>query len=121
VPVPNTLIGGNGNGLQRSCTRSTAKGYSAVDVNVTDKQRLRFRLMGYTVLISPSTANTERSREAESQALFVSDVYIDGACILSLVERVQLRCKPVTVTSDQGVGDWHIFRIPIPSGLRRVR
>jgi hypothetical protein len=62
-PVPNTLVGGNGNWFGAKLhTFDQRKDTGAVDVNVTDKQRLRFRLTNYTYLeYQPLDGNTDRT------------------------------------------------------------
>jgi len=62
-PVPNTLLGGNGNWFGAKLhTFDQRKDTGAVDVNVTDKQRLRFRLTNYTYLeYQPLDGNTDRT------------------------------------------------------------
>ncbi len=62
-PVPNTLIGGNGNWFAAKLhTFDQRKDTGAVDVNVNDKQRLRFRLTNYTYLeYQPLDGNTDRT------------------------------------------------------------
>jgi hypothetical protein len=62
-PVPNTLVGGNGNWFGAKLhTFDQRKDTGAVDVNVNDKQRLRFRLMNYTYLeYQPLDGNTDRT------------------------------------------------------------
>jgi len=62
-PVPNTLVGGNGNWFGTKLhTFDQRKDTGAVDVNVTDKQRLRFRLTNYTYLeYQPLDGNTDRT------------------------------------------------------------
>src|SRR5947209_10453107 len=62
-PVPNTLVGGNGNWFGAKLhTFDQRKDTGAVDVNVNDKQRLRFRLSNYTYLeYQPLDGNTDRT------------------------------------------------------------
>ena len=62
-PVPNTLLGGNGNWFAAKLhTIDQRKDTGAVDVNVTDRQRLRFRLTNYTYLeYQPLDGNTDRT------------------------------------------------------------
>src|SRR6266404_3123723 len=62
-PVPNTLLGGNGNWFGAKLhTFDQRKDTGAVDVNVTDKHRLRFRLTNYTYLeYQPLDGNTDRT------------------------------------------------------------
>ncbi|PYK92264.1 MAG: TonB-dependent receptor [Verrucomicrobia bacterium] len=62
-PVPNTLVGGNGNWFGAKLhTFDQRKDTGAVDVNVNDKQRLRFRLTNYTYLeYQPLDGNTDRT------------------------------------------------------------
>jgi len=62
-PVPNTLIGGNGNWFAAKLHKfDQRKDTGAVDVNVNDKQRLRFRLTNYTYLeYQPLDGNTDRT------------------------------------------------------------
>src|SRR6266852_3574297 len=62
-PVPSTLVGGKGNWFGTKLhTFDQRKDTGAVDVNVTDKQRLRFRLTNYTYLeYQPLDGNTDRT------------------------------------------------------------
>src|SRR5467141_4837298 len=62
-PVPNTLVGGNGNWFGTKLhTFDQRKDTGGVDVNVTDKHRLRFRLTNYTYLeYQPLDGNTDRT------------------------------------------------------------
>src|SRR5437867_9531545 len=62
-PVPNTLLGGNGNWFAAKLhTFDQRKDTGAVDVNVNDRQRLRFRLTNYTYLeYQPLDGNTDRT------------------------------------------------------------
>jgi hypothetical protein len=62
-PVPNTLLGGNGNWFAAKLhTIDQRKDTGAVDVNVNDRQRLRFRLTNYTYLeYQPLDGNTDRT------------------------------------------------------------
>src|SRR5467141_4102811 len=62
-PVPNTLVGGNGNWFGTKLhTFDQRKDTGGVDVNITDKHRLRFRLTNYTYLeYQPLDGNTDRT------------------------------------------------------------
>ncbi len=61
-PVPNTLVGGGNWFAAKLHTFDQRKDTGAVDVNVSDKQRLRFRLSNYTYLeYQPLDGNTDRT------------------------------------------------------------
>ena len=62
-PVPNSLLGGNGNWFAAKLhTIDQRKDTGAVDVNINDKQRVRFRLTNYTYLeYQPLDGNTDRT------------------------------------------------------------
>ena len=61
-PVPNTLLGGGNWFAAKLHTIDQRKDTGAVDVNVNDKQRLRFRLTNYTYLeYQPLDGNTDRT------------------------------------------------------------
>jgi hypothetical protein len=61
-PVPNTLLGGGNWFAAKLHTIDQRKDTGGVDVNVTDKQRLRFRLTNYTYLeYQPLDGNTDRT------------------------------------------------------------
>jgi predicted heme/steroid binding protein len=62
-PVPNSLLGGNGNWFAAKLhTIDQRKDTGAVDVNINDKQRVRFRLTNYAYLeYQPLDGNTDRT------------------------------------------------------------
>jgi carboxypeptidase family protein len=61
-PVPNTLLGGGNWFAAKLHTIDQRKDTGAVDVNINDKQRLRFRLTNYTYLeYQPLDGNTDRT------------------------------------------------------------
>jgi hypothetical protein len=61
-PIPNTLVGGGNWFAAKLHTIDQRKDTGGVDVNVNDKQRLRFRLTNYTYLeYQPLDGNTDRT------------------------------------------------------------
>ncbi|HKV62880.1 MAG TPA: carboxypeptidase regulatory-like domain-containing protein [Candidatus Acidoferrum sp.] len=61
-PVPNTFLGGGNWFAAKLHTIDQRKDTGAVDVNINDKQRLRFRLTNYTYLeYQPLDGNTDRT------------------------------------------------------------